>query len=616
MKFLRSICSGALAFLVAAALTACGGTGGAGGPGAGNVGGGTTVDPPAALMLAAGAYSIKSLHFSWAPVDSLVTYKLLESIKGDGNYTVVADNLPANSTEYTFQAFLPPRVNARYILQACNSGGCTDSQPVALLLPLNGAIGYVKASNTRTNDEFGTSVALSADGNTLAVGTPLEDDSASGINQANNDSVAPSSGAVYVYARDGLSWVQQAYVKAGKSEAGDQFGNSVALSADGHVLVVGAPGESSSRPGINQPDTEAGQPNSGAVYVFARSSGGWTQQAFIKAFNGDANHFFGSSVAVSADGSTVATGAPGESSNFTGVFTISVAPAGNVGAPSSGAVYTYRSIDAVWSTGLYIKASNTGANDRFGTHLALSGDGQTLAVGAPGEASSAQGLNGAQGDNAAPNSGAAYVFTHVDAVSPVDPDMQQTAYVKPSATTAGDAFGTVVALSHDGATLAVSAPQEDAGGDASGAAYVFARGAGNSWSQGAYLKAFNPGPQDLFGISLALSPDGNTLAVGALLEDGDAIGLTDPPVDNDNASGSGAAYVFARGNTGWAQQAYVKASNASAGSRFGRSLALAQNSDGMPTLAVGATGDSSGATGVGGDQSRTDALTSGAVYLY
>lgn len=612
MKFLRSLGSGTLIVATVAVLAACGGSGG-GGIDTGGGGGGGTVNPPAAPRMAVGAYSIKQLHFSWSDEGGGTThFKLLESLQGDGHYTVLADNLPVDTHTHALQAFLPPRVHSRYILQACNSGGCTDSQAVASLLPLNDAIGYLKASNTGANQEFGTSVALSADGNTLAVGTPLESDSASGINQPNHDSAAAASGAVYVFVRNGQAWAQQAFVKAGKSEAGDGFGTSVALSADGNTLVVGAPGESSSRLGINQPDTEAGTPRSGALYVFRRDAGSWTQKAFIKAFNSAPDHALGSSVAISGDGLAVAGGAPGESSNFVGLFKIGLAPSGNLGAPASGAVYTYRFTDGVWDTGAYIKASNTGANDRFGSALAWSGDGQALAVGAPGEASSAQGIDGLQGDDSAPNSGAAYVFTAIAPASPIEPDLQQTAYVKAASTTAGDAFGTAVALSHNGATLGVSAPQE--GG--SGAAYVFARGAGNAWGQSAYLKAFNPGAVDLFGVSIALSPDGNTLAVGAPLEDGDGLGLSDPPVDNNDASGAGAAYVFARGNAGWAQQAYVKAANARIGGRFGRSVALAQNNGGMPTLAVGATGDGSGATGVGGDQSRTDAPTSGAVYLY
>src|SRR5712691_7897054 len=73
--------------------------------------------------------------------------------------------------------------------------------------PISGLQAYVKASNTGAADEFGFTVALSSDGNTLAVGAPGEA-SANGGNPADN--TAPAAGAVYVYTRSGTTWTQQA----------------------------------------------------------------------------------------------------------------------------------------------------------------------------------------------------------------------------------------------------------------------------------------------------------------------------------------------------------------------------------------------------------------------
>src|SRR6185295_13736281 len=75
-------------------------------------------------------------------------------------------------------------------------------------------VGFITASNKGEGDQFGYSLALSRDGNTLAVGAPLESSSATGINGKQSDDSAFSSGAVYVYARAGNAWSQQAYVKA------------------------------------------------------------------------------------------------------------------------------------------------------------------------------------------------------------------------------------------------------------------------------------------------------------------------------------------------------------------------------------------------------------------
>ncbi len=380
--------------------------------------------------------------------------------------------------------------------------------------------GYLKASNTDANDGFGYSLALAGD--TLVVGAPGEA-SADG-NQTDNSAV--DSGAVYVFTRTGSNWSQQAYLKASNTEANDGFGVSVALAGD--TLVVGAPGEASNATGINNSEVNNNAPNSGAVYVFTRTGTDWSQQAYVKASNTETNDGFGESVALAGD--TLAVGATGESSDATGID----GGQGNNLAPESGAVYVFTRTGSDWTQQAYVKASNTGGVDWFGYSVALADD--TLAVGAIFEASNATGINGNQGNNSAPESGAVYVFTRTNET------WVQQAYVKASNAGAGDLFGSSIALVGD--TLAVGAfgeasangnPTNNSATD-SGAAYVFTR-TGSEWSQQAYVKASNPGSFDLFGSSIALS--GGTLAVGAFGEasaDGN-------PTDN-NAPDSGAAYIF------------------------------------------------------------------------
>ena len=76
----------------------------------------------------------------------------------------------------------------------------------------------------------------------------------------------------------------------------------------------------------------------------------------------------------------------------------------------SGAVYVFGRSADIWSQQAYVKASNTGTSDRFGSSLALAADGNTLAVGANGEDSSAAGINGDQANDAASASGAVYLY--------------------------------------------------------------------------------------------------------------------------------------------------------------------------------------------------------------
>ena len=415
------------------------------------------------------------------------------------------------------------------------------------------------ASNLGLSDHFGASVAL--EGDTLVVGAPGEDSDATGVNGDEDSGDAENSGAVYVFTRSGSFWTQQAYIKASNTSADDAFGTSVALSGD--TLVVGAPGRMT--------------PTSGSAYVFTRSGTTWSQQAYLNPSNYGGE--FGGSVAL--EGDIVAVGASFEWSSATGV-------GGNQSDTSamwSGAVYVFARAGTVWTQQAYIKASNTGAQDQFGSALALSGE--TLAVGAPWEDSNATGVGGDQTNESAEDSGAVYVFTRSAAA------WSQQAYLKASNTGADDSFGDSVALS--GETLAVGAFREasDAtgvNGDQdndrsllSGAVYVFTRSA-TTWSQQAYLKASNAG--GAFGASLALEDD--TLAVGATYEASSASGLNGDQ-DDESQWSSGAVYLFVRSGATWTQRAYIKSSDPFAEHHFGSSLAL----DG-DTLAVGESGYENG----------------------
>ncbi|HCY63141.1 MAG TPA: hypothetical protein DHV59_09985 [Oxalobacteraceae bacterium] len=367
--------------------------------------------------------------------------------------------IAADATSHDHAVFLPRRINASYILQACNRAGCTDSAPIAVSGNLAAAAGYMKAPNANANDEFGYSVALAADGSTLAVGAHREDSNATGVNGNQGNNSATDSGAVYVFSRSGNTWNQQAYIKASNAEGGDLFGYSVALGTDGSTLAVGAPSEDGSASGINNNPADNAAPDSGAVYVFTRSGGAWSQQAYVKASNTGSGDWFGVSVGLAGDGNTLAVGAYNEGSNAVGLN----GDQNNNSAFDSGAAYVFTRSGGTWSQQAYVKASNTNEGDAFGISVALAADGNTLVVGAAGEDSSAIGINGGQASNAATDSGAVYVFTRSGAT------WSQRAYVKASNTNARNLFGYSMALAGDGSTLAVGANME-AG---SGAVYLY-----------------------------------------------------------------------------------------------------------------------------------------------
>ena len=434
-------------------------------------------------------------------------------------------------------------------------------------------------------------------------------------------------------------FAQQAYIKASNAKAGDQFGPSVALSGD--TLAVSAP-------------------HADAVYVFTRDNGIWNQEANLNVSNSScAFSCFGPVVALSGD--TLAVGAPVDSDN-------------------AGAVYIFTRDNRIWKQQAVLKASNAegmqqydsgiSMGDQFGSSVALSGD--TLAVGAVGESSSA---TGGEDDNSEAGAGAAYVFTRTSG------SWNQEAFLKASnaegnidigmGLLGGDQFGSSIALSGDtlavgassqggsgavyvfihangiwkqeaflesvGASVAVSGDDLAVGAPSDGGAVsVFTRSSG-TWTQQAYLKAPDGGmteyPKDFscgsfippdgfstqfgdnFGASVALS--GETLVVGAPNESSSATG---GEADNSTLF-AGAVYVFTRTSGTWNQDGFLKASNADGGctwsgsgiptyggDTFGQSVALSGG-----TIAVGAPQEDSSASGGEADNSASNA---GAAYIF
>ena len=400
-------------------------------------------------------------------------------------------------------------------------------------------------ANTGNSDQFGVSVAISGD--TVVVGANLEDGSGTGINPGTNESAA-DAGAAYVFVRSAGVWTQQAYLKASNTGVGDSFGISVAISGD--TLIVGATGEDGGGNQVDPPsdETEAG---AGAAYVFVRSTGVWSQQAYLKGSASGASDNFGVSVGVSDD--TIVVGAELEDGSGSGVN-----PSFNNALTDAGAAYVFSRSGTVWTSSAYLKASNPDASDQFGKAVAISGD--SVVVGARYEAGNGSGVN-PPADNLAPGAGAAYVFKKSGLV------WAQQAYLKASNVQFSDHFGGAVSISDD--TLVVGATGEDGAGTGanpasnegafdSGAAYVFTRN-GTVWTQQAYLKPSNPAIYFAFGYSVAVS--GEAMVVGGTGNTG--LGQTE-----------GLAYAFARSGSVWSQQAQLAPTPLAPGYYFGYSVAI------------------------------------------
>lgn len=397
----------------------------------------------------------------------------------------------------------------------------------------------LQGSGVTRTDHHGTSVAIS--GNTAVVG-------------------APGIGKVYLFERDNSSgeWSEV----DGLERDSPRFGHSVAI--EGDRMAVTAPGDT-----VDPETGPNGSPASGAVFVFEREGGVWSEVGFLKASNAETSDLLGGrhnlqtyqsghagvhSVALSGD--RVLVGASQEDSSATGIY----GDDENNESEHAGAAYLFgRAFDGTWVQTAYLKASNTDRGDLFGSSVALSGT--TAVVGAFAEDGAEPGIDADQGngdgtlnDMARRDTGAAYVFefacrndgTGGAGGSGTPPLIPHSGRIVPNDSKDRDRFGYGFAI--DGDTLVAGA----VGQGISGAAYVFVR-SGDTWVQQARLDERAPSPGHGFGVNLAIS--GDTIAVGVYDSS-----VTDDPFST-GAPGSGSIYVFTRNGTVWTEQAYLKPSH-------------------------------------------------------
>jgi hypothetical protein len=342
--------------------------------------------------------------------------------------------------------------------------GGRAEQGFASVFQRSGSTWTIQDSFTQTaplaGDHFGRSVALSASGAVALIG-------AFGVND--------DQGAAYIFTPSGSTWTQKAMLTASDGAAGDLFGVSVAI--DGFNAYVGA----------YKADV-SGRADQGAVYRFNQMGAitNWPQQRKFTAYDGAAGDLFG--VSVASGSSTLLIGARWANVN---------------GNPKQGAAYTYLPGPGGAGDELKLKLTGCGGEeDYFGESVALSDDGKIALIGAPF----------ADVDGSV-QQGAAFIFVHSGST------WTQSARLVATDGGVSDAFGRSVALSGDGHIALVGAPWHNGSGNNQGAAYMFDH-TGAVWSQSNWSqlrKITDPEPlsEEYFGASVALSDDGNTVLVGA-----------------------------------------------------------------------------------------------------
>nr|MCH9662727.1 hypothetical protein [Gammaproteobacteria bacterium] len=398
---------------------------------------------------------------------------------------------------------------------------------------------YLIAPTKAAHNRFGTSLSLSADGNTIAlISQPLP-------RRRRRARSALEEDALYIYARSGVRWERQLVLR-GKELLIEEFGrdDSASLSAyavdsvfstDGNTLAVGYPHFPNELAVPRLSMLKPVNSDAGAVYIYWRNNNEWQRQAMIRATNAGHADQFGGQIALSADGNTLAVAASEEDSSIPDTVTHSDSDDNRDNDDNrgynSGAVYIYNRDDGKWSESQKIKASLPHAYAELGNTIALSADGRTLAAGTSyyGKAWTSLFVNQYLPDEkklAHPSEVARPV--HVFALQ--NEQWIEQAVLWPPNDCLMDYFGHSLSLSADGSILAIGSynrtldaaeglqaterAQDIVG---AGVVYLYERHR-QGWRQKAFIHAPAPVKWGAFGLSVAVSADGNTLYVQAYRE--------------------------------------------------------------------------------------------------
>ncbi len=367
---------------------------------------------------------------------------------------------------------------------------------------------------------FGSSVSISSDGMRVAVGSIAD-------NNAPSPGDVLNTGSVYVFLRTGSSWTQEAKLTASDKEVADQFGSSVAITSDGSRVVVGARTEDPS--GIN---------GAGSIYVYLRVNNNWTQEAKLTATSPAINENLGVSVAINADGTRLIAGASGTTS-------------------TQGSAYIFLRTDVTWTQEAKLAASEPTLGRLFGAAVAIAGDGSRVVVSA-----------NRSNPTSISDAGAAYVFLRTGT------SWAQEVKITANDKAVDDRLGMSIAMSSDGARIAIGATGVDTNFNAVGAVYIFLR-SGVTWNQEAKMMASDNIDGISFGVSVSINTDGSKVIAGSELID----------------AGRGAAYVFSRTGISWTEEAKLTPNDAAVSDNFGGAVSI--SGDGF-TMIIGASNEDPG----------------------
>lgn len=235
---------------------------------------------------------------------------------------------------------------------------------------------YLKAPNSHADANFGL---VSIDGDVAAIGAYGEKSTTNsiihGADLSSTNILGVGYGAAYIFRRTGSTWAFEAYLKAQNAEASDFFGWPIAISGD-TVIVTAQNEDGGTTAVINGNDLSAadnGKSESGAVYVFRRTSGTWDLEAYLKPTNAHNDMSLGTGeIEISGDVALICADA--EKSSTTAVINGTDLSSTNATGVNVGAGYIFRRSGVTWTQEAYLKAPNAADGDQFCTDGAIRGD--------------------------------------------------------------------------------------------------------------------------------------------------------------------------------------------------------------------------------------------------
>jgi hypothetical protein len=428
----------------------------------------------------------------------------------DATFTNIVTNLVNNTSNKISLTITGLLANTQYFIRARYKGINLGYGNWSATVIINTKISYyptteqaiLTAGDKASNDQFGGCVALDATGSRVAIGAP----------GATPNGYGSYRGKLYIFARSGNSWTQEALILSPDTVNETRFGDKISISGNGDRIIVGS-----------RSATVSGQGSAGKAYIFVRSGTTWTIEATLSNPTPAGNDQFGTSVSMDTSGTRVAIGVPYK----------------NIpGYNGAGEIVVFIRSGSSWTQEAIVrKTSSVSANDWLGVSVAISGDGTRI-------------ISGGKLDTYNVNAkGEVTVFVRSGTT------WTQEQIIPGPSNINEYYFGMYLDIDETGSRF-ISSEYSSKNGSTypQGKAYIFKR-TGTSWAQEQAIISNDIADMDFFGCWVSISSNGLAVAIGAM-----------------GYGTIGKAYIFSYNGVNWVQNS--RFTNNDNQDRFGYSVSI------------------------------------------